>query len=637
MRPDPTPFSSPLHHLRRLAGGAQRGPDALWADLGRHTAVMLAVMLAVVLAGSQAAVAQVPAAGGVADTTSRRAPGPSIQRAVQTQDSGFTIAIEKLPPPINTDEYDEISPVVSRDGLLLYFTRTGSPDFNRQLLIGGTDAADSLGAAGYRALLREVYAELGEGGLSLEQTHRSRFNQDIWEATFDRAGQLVHVGHPDTPLNNALPNALAARMPETGHYVTLNQFPERGGMRKGFSHVYRRRDGSWSRPVAIDIDEYYTYSEGVGATLSEDGEVMILAIQRADGFGATDLYVSRRVDSLRWSAPVNLGGGINTSFRESTPSLSEDKLTLYFSSNRWGRGGNDIYFCRRLDTTWTNWSVARRFKPPISSELDDSQPFFNEATGYLYLASRRDGTSDIYRVRIQPPRPISVLIVGRVLDARTREPLEATLQMTPRGASGEDTTMLAVGGRFEYRARDLRDLNFYATHEGYLGQGKTVAIRRPDEAPAYEIEILLDVAERGGTITLDPIYFQQSLAAVKPESLPQLERLRDVLAANPGVYVRIEGHTDNQGTPASLERLSRERAEAIRDYLVAKGIDRLRVQAAGFGAKRPVADNTTDQGRQTNRRVEVVITRIIPPRAAGPRPTGAGGRAAKATDDDAGR
>ena len=97
--------------------------------------------------------------------------------------------------------------------------------------------------------------------------------------------------------------------------------------------------------------------------------------------------------------------------------------------------------------------------------------------GYLYLASRRDGTSDIYRVRIQPPRPINVLIVGRVLDARTGQPLEAVVEMTPRGGLGEQQTLPAPGGRFEYRATDLRDLSFYATHEGYLGQSVTVALR----------------------------------------------------------------------------------------------------------------------------------------------------------------
>ena len=529
--------------------------------------------------------------------------------------SSFTIEIEKLPYPINTDEYDEISPVASKDGRQLYFTRTGSPDFVRSLRVDGGDAADTLSVTAYEELLAQVYRLLGRGRPATRPLHRSRFNQDIWVAQMDGYGKVLDVEHPGPPLNNALPNALAARMPETGHYVTMNQFPRQGGMEAGFSHAHRRPDGSWTHPEPLEIEDYYTDGEGVGMTLSSDAEIMILSLERASGFGEADLYISRRKDSTTWSQPANLGPGINSAARESTPSLSEDKKTLYFSSNRVGRGGNDIYFCRRLDETWLNWSPARRFVPPITSGLDDSQPFFNEATGYLYLASRRDGSSDIFRVRIQPPRPLDLLVIGRVRDMQTKELLQAEVLVRPRGSTTEDTTLLTnKRGFFEYRVNDLRDLHFFASKAGYLGQSATVRLGREGEVPVYEVDIYLDKAERGGKISLDPIYFEQSLPKVKEESIPQLEHLKGVLTANPNVFVRIEGHTDNQGKPASLERLSRERAEAIRDYLVANGVERRRVTAAGFGATRPVTDNETLDGRVANRRVEVVITRILRPR-----------------------
>ena len=523
----------------------------------------------------------------------------------------YELVIEKLPAPVNTDAYDEISPVLSRDGRRLFFTRSGAPDFNRNLLIDGTDARDSLDEAGYERLLRRVYAQIG--GSTSGAVHTSRFNQDIWVAEFDRGGALRTVRHPDTPLNNALPNALAAAMPEPGHYLVINRFPERGGMEAGFSHTHQRADGSWTWPRPVEIDGYYKSGEGVGATLSDDGEVMILSLQRGDGRGLSDLYVSRRIDSTHYSRPENLGPDINTEFRESTPSLSEDKRTLYFSSNRWGRGGNDVYFCRRLDDSWTNWSLARRFKPPISSERDDSQPYFNEASGYLYFTSNRDGSSDIYRVRVQKPKPLDILIVGRVKHARTGEPLDAVVQVVPRGRPGEDTLIATRKGRFDLRVDNLMDLTFAAEKEGFIGHVERLSMRRQSYLNAYEIDILLDPQEKGGTITLDPIYFEQSRAVIRPESTPQLERLRDVLRRYPNIYVRIEGHTDNQGPESALDKLSRERAEAIRAYLLANGVARTRVQAAGYGGRRPVSENETEAGRVANRRVEVVITRILPP------------------------
>ncbi len=533
-----------------------------------------------------------------------------IAPAERTTRPAWVLNVEKLPPPINSDLYDEISPVISRDGQRLFFTRSGSPDFNRNLLIDGTDASDSLDAGGYERLLRNIYRQIGDPVSG--EVWRSRFNQDIWIAELDREGDLLRITHPDTPLNNALPNALAAAMPEPGHYLVINQFPERGGMAQGFSHTYERGDGSWSHPQPILIDDYRTTGDGVGATISEDGDVLILSLQRSDSYGRTDLYVSERIDSTHFSAPVNLGPGINSEFRESTPSLSEDKQTLYFSSNRSGRGGNDIYFCRRLDDSWNNWSLARRFKPPISSEGDDSQPYFNEASGYLYFTSTRDGSSDIYRVLVQNPRPLDILVVGHVKHARTGEALDATVSIHPQGVMNADTLIETSNGRFDYRISNLRDLVISAEKEGFIGHVERLNLRRQSYLNAYEIDILLDPQVKGGTITLDPIYFQQSLAEIKPQSLPQLHRLRDVLTKYPNIYVRIEGHTDNQGPPAALDKLSRERATTIREFLLHHGIDRTRVQAAGFGGTRPVTSNETDEGRETNRRVEVVITRILP-------------------------
>jgi outer membrane protein OmpA-like peptidoglycan-associated protein len=520
------------------------------------------------------------------------------------------LVVEKLPAPINSEEYDEISPVVSRDGQRLYFTRTGSPDFNRNLFYDGTDAADSLDEYRYEQLLRRVYTQLG--GPPSGEVWRSKFNQDIWLAEFDRTGEFVRISHPDTPLNNALPNALGAVMPEAGHFVVINQFPHKGGLYKGFSHTRRKADGSFTWPEPLLIEGYRAGGDGVGVTVSEDGEIMIISYEQPGGFGETDLYMSRRLDSIHWSKPMNLGEGVNTNFRESTPSLSEDKKTLYFSSNRWGRGGNDIYFCRRLDTSWHNWTLARRFKPPISSERDDSQPYFNEATGYLYLTSNRDGSSDIYRVQIQEPKPLDILVVGVVKHARTGEPMDAVVEISPRGIIGRDTTIGTIGGRFEFRVKSLNDFSITAEKKGFIGHVERLNIRSQTHKNAYEVEILLDPQEQGGTITLDPIFFKQSLAEIKPESTVQLERLRDVLNKYPNIYVRIEGHTDSNGKQASLDKLSRDRAQAIRAYLIRNGIDAVRVAAIGRGDRKPIASNETQEGREANRRVEVVITRIMP-------------------------
>jgi outer membrane protein OmpA-like peptidoglycan-associated protein len=107
-------------------------------------------------------------------------------------------------------------------------------------------------------------------------------------------------------------------------------------------------------------------------------------------------------------------------------------------------------------------------------------------------------------------------------------------------------------------------------------------------------------------ITIDQkIHFDFDKSAVKKESYGILDDVASVLQANPQIKkVRIEGHTDSIGTDAYNQKLSERRANAVRDYLVGKGIDAGRLEAVGYGESRPIADNKTSEGRAQNRRTE---------------------------------
>src|SRR5690606_5433970 len=94
---------------------------------------------------------------------------------------------------------------------------------------------------------------------------------------------------------------------------------------------------------------------------------------------------------------------------------------------------------------------------------------------------------------------------------------------------------------------------------------------------------------------------------LRPESTPTLEVIADMLKAHPDLRIRIEGHTDSTGNPQSNLVLSEKRAAAVKDYLATKhGIDAGRLETQGFGDTKPVGDNDTPEGRQANRRVELV-------------------------------
>jgi outer membrane protein OmpA-like peptidoglycan-associated protein len=107
--------------------------------------------------------------------------------------------------------------------------------------------------------------------------------------------------------------------------------------------------------------------------------------------------------------------------------------------------------------------------------------------------------------------------------------------------------------------------------------------------------------------TLKNVFFDTGLSTLKRESFPALNELVAALKAKPRLVIEIAGHTDNVGKPEANQKLSEDRAGAVRDYLVKHGIEAKRVTATGYGETQPVADNDTPDGRQQNRRTEVMI------------------------------
>jgi len=152
-------------------------------------------------------------------------------------------------------------------------------------------------------------------------------------------------------------------------------------------------------------------------------------------------------------------------------------------------------------------------------------------------------------------------------------------------------------------AKDTKEVWVYVqpTDEGYNMVIAEKEIMKQD----IQANEMLDALNKEGFIALY-INFETGKADIKPESQKIIDQIVQMLKENPTLNISIEGHTDNVGTPQSNQILSENRAKAVMNAIIEKGIDKSRLSAKGWGQTKPIADNNTEEGRAKNRRVEIV-------------------------------
>jgi outer membrane protein OmpA-like peptidoglycan-associated protein len=132
------------------------------------------------------------------------------------------------------------------------------------------------------------------------------------------------------------------------------------------------------------------------------------------------------------------------------------------------------------------------------------------------------------------------------------------------------------------------------------------------QARSRELESELSALEakrtdRGMLLTLDDVFFETAGANIKSGASRTLDKVVAFMKSNPDQEIIVEGHTDSLGTASFNQRLSEQRAEAVKQQIVARGVEPDRVDTQGYGESRPVASNESQGGRQLNRRVEIIF------------------------------
>jgi OOP family OmpA-OmpF porin len=511
-------------------------------------------------------------------------PSNDTAKLVQQKENVITtntiIKVENIGRNINSG-LPELRPTISADGKLLFFICENHP---------------------YNTKYNSV-----------------RNSQDIWYSEKDSMGNWTEAVHMEYPLNTYFFNAVFWISPDNNRILIRNAFIDGDYAGNGVSMSYRTKRGGWSMPQALRIRNYEKYDRGRqnGASMSQDGQTLLLYMSEEKGGYNNDLYVCFLQTDGTWSEPKSLGKKINLpKYDEMTPYLGPDGVTLYFSSNRpGGFGDNDIWMTKRLDNSWQKWSDPINLGAPINTE--DWDAFFTLDAGgeYAYMSSSLNsmGESDIVRIKLlekEKPDPV-VLVSGNVYNKKTNKPLSASLiyETLPDGTVAGNGVSNPADGAFKMVLPYDKNYSIRAMADHFFAISENLNLDSLVKAGYKEIhkDLYLVPIEVGQIVRLNNVFFDFDKWSLRPESYIELDRVVKLLKENPSIEIEMSAHTDSYGSDDYNFKLSDNRARSVMEYILSKGIEPGRITSQGYGETKPVAANDTDENRQLNRRVEFKI------------------------------
>ena len=372
-------------------------------------------------------------------------------------------------------------------------------------------------------------------------------------------------------------------------------------------------DGEWTEPRSLGPNINRSDSWESQASLSSDGKILFFASDRPGTFGGSDIWYSQRNSDGTWRKPVNLGPTINTPENERSPFLHTDSKTLYFSSSGHdGMGGQDIFYSK-LDEK-NRWTAPTNIGYPINSENDEVDFFvsLDGKTGYFSSNNIDNQDWNIYEFELyEAARPHVMMIVkGKVtaddgdLEGATVEIRDTATNVIATGIVSANTGNYAVAT--EVPKEDPQPIIVTVKKEGHSYDSQVITPEQMENNIVTK-DAEVKAIEPGKVCDLRDIYYETNSYTLTHASRVVLALFIEFLKDNPTVKVEIQGHTDNIGNDDANQKLSEQRAKAVYDYVIGKGIPADRLRYKGYGESQPIADNNTATGRAKNRRTVFLI------------------------------
>ncbi|WP_276134821.1 OmpA family protein [Polluticoccus soli] len=394
----------------------------------------------------------------------------------------------------------------------------------------------------------------------------------------------------------------------TLQYARDNDRTKRARYRLELFMQTKQADGNWSKPIPFAYNDAKHYSLG-HAALSPSGDVLYYASDKAGGYGGVDIYYSEKQADGSWGTPKNCGPAINTFGDEMFPTIMEDGALYYSTDGKAGMGGLDIF---TAEGARNQWRQPVNMQYPINSAGDDfyfqqkPSTVQDQITGYL-SSNRISGTGsdDIYS--FSQPSKIILVLDGVVTNSKTGELIaSANLDLIDIATNQKKVKRTDTNGSYYFELDKDHSYKIVAQKEGYQPDEASVSTVGVRKTTTFTRDLKLTPQE---TIVLEGIYYDFNKSSIRKESQPSLNKLLGLLQENPDAIVEIGSHTDARAPFAYNIKLSQRRAQSVVNWLGARGINKNRMRAKGYGESQP-RNNCTDGvhcsefEHQRNRRTE---------------------------------
>ncbi|ABQ04679.1 OmpA family protein [Flavobacterium johnsoniae] len=378
--------------------------------------------------------------------------------------------------------------------------------------------------------------------------------------------------------------------------------------------------------------------------LSVDEKTLYFASDMPGTLGLSDIYKVSILSNGGFGAPENLGPEINTEGRETFPFISDENELYFASDGRPGLGGLDIFVSKI--TKECTFDEVQNVGEPINSKQDDFAFIINSKNRNGFFSSNRvngHGLDDVYRFTENRRLICEQQISGTITDQETNETLSnvALILFDEAGKTAVEAKSDANGNYVFSNVKCGKKYYIKTAKEDYLFKEVSITLKKATGSASLPIalekkpkpitaipvviktnnsikpvKVTIAVGTDLGKLLKIPMnFFDLGKATIKKSSVPQLQKMVDMLNQYPTIKVDIRSHTDSRSSSESNQILSDKRAQSTKDWLVSKGINADRLTAKGFGETQLVnkcADGVkcTEQQHQQNRRSEFIIVSL---------------------------